>query len=465
MGDPDSAGPFLSEESRSAVQLPRRQDAEDQERYLFYSCLSVPTRRLWLSSRVADEAGTAEFPSPLVDAVIALFDESASRIPRIERFASQVIFDPGDAPSEQELARSLAAAGAGTPAGLELPSGMDESVAAAIESASAAEARTRSIADISTPRALELLRAKTTFGATTLEAFTECPYTWFFQNAIRPSRFGPEPPYMSRGVLVHRVLEQLFKDNTGSPSNDDAKWLSQVGPLVEQFARKEQIGLGDDSAAHRLLRTQSRLDIESFIRRQARLETYPFEPWLLEADFGEDSSKPALHFNGWSLTGKIDRIDIARGAAGAENPVGEEVVVIDYKTGKVTALKKIQEGRKLQLQLYLLAVERLWKQAPIAAIYMPVSSGDGRPRGIIRKDRASSMREKSFGTRELDGMKPFGEDRLVPGDFDECLRQAELDASDAVKAIHDGRIEHGPQDCVLHFSHACMPPEDPGDRR
>ena len=51
-----------------------------------------------------------------------------------------------------------------------------------------------------------------------------------------------------------------------------------------------------------------------FLAEEARRETGGFEPWLLEAGFGEaeETERPALEIDGWRLHGAIDRVD--RGA-------------------------------------------------------------------------------------------------------------------------------------------------------
>lgn len=454
MGDPDRSGPFLSPSARDAVELPRRQDEEDQERYLFYSCLSVPTARLWLSSRVADDEGKAEFPSPLVDAVVRLFDQTQAEIPVAKRSAADVLFDPPRAPSVDELARSLAASGHAA-GGLELPKGVAESVEGRIRTATEAAERTRAIRSIRTDEAREVLGAMKSFGVTTLEAFTACPYGWFIDKAVRPSRFGPQPPYMSRGVLIHSVLEELFEGKGGLPGPGDlGDWLGDVEPTVERIAAERRVGLGGDSVGHKLTRTDARLAIESFIRAQSEVDHYDFHPWKQEVSFGTDEADTGpLEFDGWELAGKIDRIDVRKGQDPGDDGKGCQAVVIDYKSGKVVTRKTAEDEGKLQLPLYMLAARRIWKLDPVAGLYMPVSTKEWRPRGFV--DEAFVGKESD--PKALTGLRIFGKDKCEADELNVILAQAEADANEAVARIHAGEIDHDPEECRVHSKQACAP--------
>ncbi len=94
--------------------------------------------------------------------------------------------------------------------------------------------------------------------------------------------------------------------------------------------------------------------LERFLAEEAERDTGGFEPWLLEARFGEhpDAERPVLDLGGWGLHGAVDRVD--RSGDG-------RAVVIDYKlAAQVTPLEKFEERAKLQLPLYLLAVAQHW---------------------------------------------------------------------------------------------------------
>ncbi len=115
-GDRD---PFLSDAQRASLGLDPRRDPEDEERYLFHACVALPRRRLFLSYRDSDEDGGAEARSPLLDEVRRLLDpppDERSPDPveeslTIGRDLTQVVHPVAEAPSEDELARAIAAHG------------------------------------------------------------------------------------------------------------------------------------------------------------------------------------------------------------------------------------------------------------------------------------------------------------------------------------------------------------------
>ena len=113
------ADPFLSETQRESLGLDPRRDREAEERYLFQACLALPRRRLHLSYRDSDENGAAEARSPLLDDVRALLapapdgaepDPVEAAITRRRDLAGWST-PLAEAPSEDELARALAAHG------------------------------------------------------------------------------------------------------------------------------------------------------------------------------------------------------------------------------------------------------------------------------------------------------------------------------------------------------------------
>ncbi len=113
----DAGEPFLSDEQRGALGLPPRARADDEERYLFHVCLSRPTRRLYLCWRSCDDEGAEAARSPFLDDVRDLLappPPSGGEPDPLDRLVlrrrlGDVTFPPGEAPSIDELARSLAA--------------------------------------------------------------------------------------------------------------------------------------------------------------------------------------------------------------------------------------------------------------------------------------------------------------------------------------------------------------------
>ena len=444
LGD-EGGGAFLTREARAAIGMPAMTDPEQQERYLFYSCLSVPTGGLWLSTRSSDVHGKAEFPSPLIGETTRLFENEGRGLRSLSRTGSDIVFAASDAPSEDELARALAA-------GYPLPDGLGEtgrSTEERVRRAEVIEVETNQLRSLGSEAALAVLAEENVFSATALEAFIECPYKWFVERALRPVEFGPEPEALPRGVLIHDVLARLYSDRPHRvPSAKDLdEWTSAARKLVDEFAKRKGIGLGGDNASHRLARRRATVDINRFLAQEAARGDSKFSPAWLESAFGfegKEDSKPALKVNEhWSLRGRIDRIDVSE--------EGGHGIVFDYKTGRSSfrSLAEIRRAGKVQLQLYLRALEQAWRIPPTAGLYSPVYPGNGRPRGLA--DASSSGL--------LGYLKLYDADQSE--EFDAEIEGAVKLADQAARRILAGEIYHDPAGCRCHLNHAAVPDRKP----
>ena len=116
---PSRPEPFLSDERRrelaicSGLRLRAAEETLDRERYLLYTTLSRATERIFLSYRSSDEEGNVALPSPFIADVAELFVADWPRRRR-RRLLADVVWEPREAPTDRELARSIAAARAPT---------------------------------------------------------------------------------------------------------------------------------------------------------------------------------------------------------------------------------------------------------------------------------------------------------------------------------------------------------------
>ncbi|MCB0828064.1 MAG: PD-(D/E)XK nuclease family protein [Solirubrobacterales bacterium] len=450
-----------SNEPDSGLGMSERRDPEVQERYLFYSCITVPTEGLWISCQTSDEAGEAEQPSPLVGLVEELFEQTGEGVPVVRRggrAGSEIVFGLGRAPSLDEAARSIAASG-GNPADLLTNPGQSGPVGGRLDAARALEASTRTLGDIRLECILDELKRDPRFGATEIEAYAGCPYRWFVERQLRPTDFGPEPDYLAIGTLVHAVLEDLFKlllsadQGTGESLGDlysgtaTDDWLSLVPALVEEHAGR--VGLGGSDPAARGNRLRVTALVSTYLRREAARFREGSPPRhsvaKLELAFGtRRARREAIDMNGWGLVGKIDRVDLNRD--------GREAVAIDYKTGDVGGLGRETATKKgrIQLQLYLRALETMGYE-PVAALYVPVRQDGGTSRGAYSADLEGEMLRR--GASRADKVRDLSK-----------FIEAGVDlARDAVDDMLAGTVEHDPASCRDHFRHAAVPNPGEGD--
>jgi RecB family exonuclease len=435
--------PFLSEAQRGSLGLEARRDSEAEERYLFAVCLALPRRRLFLSYRDSDESGGAESRSPLLDDVRALLapaPDGPSPDPVEEaitrgRDLARVVHPLAEAPSEDELARALATHGTGAdPAALLAAVGVGDGLAARVSAriatARAAEAASRAPGPLTNPAAIESLGAVSAYGGTTIEGFDLCSYRWFVSHELAPQPLDPVPDPLVQGGLMHESLDRLYKERPGGdplprPGSLPA-WTARGREIVAAVVAERE--LGSHPAERAMARRVERL-LERFLAEEAGRETGGFEPWLLEAAFGEyeEAERPTLELDGWGLHGAIDRVDRA--------PDGR-ALVIDYKlSGAVTPREKFEEQAKLQLPLYLLAVERHWGVEPVGGLYHPLrGTSVRRPRGIVTEEAAGDLADYGLYPRDV----------VDAAGLEELLADSRRRAGEIVARMRTGDIRRDP---------------------
>ncbi len=446
--------PFLAEAQRGTLGLDPRRDSEAEERYLFGVCLALPRQRLFLSYRDSDEGGGAEARSPLLDEVRALLAPApdGTAPDPVEaalthgRELAQVVAPLAEAPSVDELARALAAHGPGADAAALLArAGVEDGLAADLErrlgGARRAEAAARAPGPLTNPAALESLAAVRAYGGTTLEQFDVCSYRWFVGHELAPQPLAPPPDPLVQGGLMHEALDRLYEERPGGGAlprpGSLAAWQARGRELVVAIAAERE--LGTHPAERAMVRRVERL-LERFLAEEAERETGGFEPWLLEAAFGEheDAERPALDLGGWGLHGAIDRVD--RAADG-------RAVVIDYKlSGSVTPREKFVEQAKLQLPLYLLAVAEHWGAEPVGGLYHPLrGTSSRRPRGVVGAGAAGDL--AGYGLYKGDVVDEEG--------FEALLEDSRRRGGEIVARMRAGEIRRDPGPAEGRYHDVC----------
>lgn len=404
-----SEDPFLSEAQRLALGLEPRRDPDAEERYLFHACLALPNQRLFLSYRDSDENGVAEPRSPFLDEVRSLLEpapedgetDGIEADLTISRDLTQVLLPRHLAASEVELDR-----------------------------ARAAEAASRAPGPLSNPAVLGALAAVPAYGGTTLEGFDVCSYRWFVSHELDPQPLDPAPDPLVQGGLMHAVLDRLYRERPGGdhlprPGSLGA-WIGRARELAGEVAGER--GLGTHPAERAIARRVEGL-LARFLADEAGRETGGYEPWLLEAEFGEaeTAERPVLEIDGWGLHGAIDRVDRA--------PDGS-ALVLDYKLSRVvTPREKFEEQAKLQLQLYLIAVAEHWDADAVGGLYHPLrGTSSRRPRGAVLEEAAP----------RLASYRLYDKDLVDREGFEEMLADARRRAGEIVARMRRGEIRRDP---------------------
>jgi ATP-dependent helicase/nuclease subunit B len=442
--------PLLSEERRRELGNPdlRRAEQADEERYLFHSCVSRPTERLYLSWQYCDEDGAALARSPFVDEVLDLLDvdpdRPGERLLR-SRGPERAVAALSEATTPRALARAIAVGGPDTDrAALLARLDVGELGAEALACFEGLPDPCELPGPLRADAVLADLAGREVFSANSLEGWLGCSYRWFVEHELAPQRLEPEADPLWLGSIVHDALERLYREPPGEDSiprpGDLGRWRSRFGELLAELA---VVRSGAElNRTRRAKLDRARVQIDAFLEQEAESET-DFRPGeeLLEVDFGpfgEDDEapgeraapeRPALRFGEFALRGRIDRIDLA--------PDGHSAVVRDYKTGKnvATASEFARKGT-LQIQLYMLAARRVLGLDPIAGLYQPLGAADPGK----RKARGLALADDP----RAEALAPVRTDRRCEDDFEQALADAEERASAAAGRMRAGQIDRDP---------------------
>jgi ATP-dependent helicase/DNAse subunit B len=413
--------PFLSDERRrelaaaSGLRLRPREDSLAGERYLFYSALSRATERVFLAYRSSDEEGNLALPSPFIADVAELLCPSW-RERRQRRLLADVVWAAERAPTLREQERSLAA----------------QQATVAGEAPPPRRALGR--------RALAEVRHSQILSAGALEAYGDCPVRWLIERELQPQPLTPQPEPITRGNLMHDLLERLLRE-LGGPVTEAS--LSSAQTILERLlattAELDPTHVRLAPGSPEVVRAGALRAIEADLRRYLQHEAATGDGWRplgLELRFGFDGddgdSLPALQLGDGPdrvlVRGMIDRVDVDdRGHA----------VVRDYKSGARRPdwpASRWAADRRLQVALYMLVVRELMGAEPVAGFYQPLRGQDIRARGVFVKGAVASS-----GVVATDGREPE--------ELDAMLADAATRAQALAGALRAGELSPCPQNC------------------
>jgi ATP-dependent helicase/DNAse subunit B len=427
--------PFLPEEERRAIDDRSRRsrlakpDQVSRDRFLFYTACTRPSGRLYLVREASTDDGSPREPSPFWVEARSLFaaDDVARATKR--RPLAALTWKLDAAPTERERLRALsvlAATDAEEAAALASANGWERR----LERARGAFARPTRVSDAAL---LDVLRARTSFGVTELEAFADCSSIWFLERVIDPRTIDGQVDARLRGSIAHQTLFKFF---SGLPKRLGVERLDEERVEEGLVFLRECLGeaieggvwleLGD--LQRRELEESLWRDLEHFVRGEAE-SPLGLVPRRFEVSFGSDRSAPelqsGLQVDGFSLTGKIDRIDV--------DPFSARGIVQDYKSGKTAhSAAKIESELRLQIPLYMLVLRDLVGIEPIGGLYRALA-GERQARGLLRADAKEDV--PGFSSR----------DYLDENAFWAQTERAKEHAVSFVERIRSGDVRHDPK--------------------
>lgn len=295
------------------------------------------------------------------------------------------------------------------------------------------------------PEAEKLYFANGNLSPTLLEAYFSCPYSGFASRGLK-LREREERTVLDTdaGTFVHAVLEEVAKRLNGIESEEECRKIAaETGKAL--LSTPKFSSLCDTPAgsytADRLVSEGAEVSAAAY--RQLALSSFRVR------ETEEGIFLPEL-----SIAGKADRVDEADGL----------VRVIDYKTGSIDdSPVGYYTGRKLQLQLYLLAAARGGQAAgafyfPAAESYTPADETKYRMRGffcgesevVSRMDVTLSEGEKSsLFEGGLTGK--FTDRGMSREDFSAFLDYAALVCARAEEEMREGNVSPSPYEGVCAY--------------
>ena len=417
----------LEERSRGRRLL--RSDPLARDRYLFYTACTRAWERLTLVRESATDEGRPREASPFYEEVRALFrPDDVARWTR-RRPLSALVWDLERAPTERERLRAAAALAV-----------RDEAEARALARANGWERKLeRALAAfvrptrLVNPAVLRELRETTRFSVTDLELFGDCSSIWFVERLVGPRPIDAEIDPRLRGGVAHQALYRFYSGlpkRLGVERVDRGRLDEALTFLRECLAEAMSGQVRLELPEVELLELEGSLarDLEQFVRQEVDLGL-PLVPRRLEVAFGSDRApaelQRGLDLGGFTLSGKIDRVDV--------DPFSARGIVQDYKSGRVAhSAAKIDSELRLQIPLYILALRDLVGIEPLGGLYRALS-GPRDARGLLRASASDS----------LPGLKRS--DYLDEETFWGQVARARERAQAAVERIRVGDVRHDPR--------------------
>ncbi len=409
-----SAPAIAREFEKAGVDLSPRSDTA-AERLLFYLAVTRASQRLVLSWQSHDGEGRPVRPSILLEETLDLYREPGSELEdsaglphRVLRLDSQ----GSDVAAPQTRRREQRAA-VGRPPGGERPGDF------ALLEARRRAARGKEPVSEAVARAVE---ERTTFSASEVEKYLQCPFRWYVDQMVRPRELDERFDRASAGLLGHDIMKSfydLFIERSGLSrvTPDSLPLAREVHREVTEAALRGAGTLAAaEAAAARAMTRQTLHLIES---DAAMLPG--FAPSHREWSFGLGDDPPEP-FAGFSLKGRVDRIDTSADA----------LVVTDYKSGTSAngrALAKFETEGIVQMPLYSAVAARRLGLAIAGGVYRPM--GGGKPRGFV----SEAIRCADFVRTDI-----VADDVIVA-----TIEEAERRAAGAVERMRAGDISPDPR--------------------
>ena len=203
-----------------------------------------------------------------------------------------------------------------------------------------------------------------------LEKYRSCSFAYYLKYGLKLSdkeKMDIKP--VDTGSFMHEVIDTFFKkvDDIKNITEEDMKKV--IDEIIEEELSLKKNYIFTATAKYRtLVRRLKKVIYLSMKYIVQSLKLSDFDVLQSELEFG-NNNYPAIEMaledgRRVSITGKVDRIDIAKA------PNGKYMRIIDYKSStKDIELNKVIAGLQLQLLTYVDAIKQKENLEPAGALY------------------------------------------------------------------------------------------------
>ncbi|HEX2952469.1 MAG TPA: PD-(D/E)XK nuclease family protein [Bacillota bacterium] len=229
------------------------------------------------------------------------------------------------------------------------------------------------------------------FSPSAMKEYAHCPFGFFCKRVLRIEPVetpGPLPTPAELGSLYHEILKTFFENHKQALTSEDTDlYMQEILKIADEIFTEEMKSVAGDADlfALRCLQIESvkenlRLFLTEELHWQEKIG-WRYLPAAFEVVFGGKEAGIELTIADGEeqirLVGKIDRIDM--------RPDGKRFMILDYKTGNVPSHADIINGLDLQMPIYIMAAEEIFKDAEAgSAVYCSLKKHE-RNAGLWRK--------------------------------------------------------------------------------
>jgi len=201
----------------------------------------------------------------------------------------------------------------------------------------------------------------TEISASALETYFQCPLKYFYSYILKLKEpTSSDIEMLDIGNILHDLAYRYYLATDRLTLDIDKFCQSTILNLINTNEKLQQ-------HIHSPILANLIAEAQRFILHLRNLDANSkFKPTYFEKDFGLNKSLSALPLTSTiSLKGKVDRIDIFQ----------DYFRIIDYKSGNANAtLAELYYGKKLQLFLYALAIEKATGNKLSGTFYLPIKN-------------------------------------------------------------------------------------------